>query len=213
MSTQTPVSYHCPNCGKDVAERAPACATCGASFEGLGWKPLKPGETYEPARDDSPPGIFYKACVVLGVGFLIATVLPVGAYIVQATLGSILNPSFRKISPAVYYVVSMGLNYLPAALVVGVCFRRFSVFQRVPYTHRSPVLFGLGTSLIILYLFARVVASTVPGGGAGFAVASFSPFVLWPALLMLGIGSAKLLIGIGRSRANPSFQPTATGGG
>lgn len=49
-------------------------------------------------------------------------------------------------------------------------------------------LFGTANVLLILYVAARIASSTVEGGGASFVVASFSPFIILPAGVMIAIG-------------------------
>lgn len=200
------ISYACPNCGAPVTADATKCGSCSANFDGPGgWRPRATG-----GSNEVPVGTWYAVSVTLGFSFLLATVFPVGNYLVQVA-GGIYGASFRNVSPVLYSLVALSLNYLVMAAVIGWFLRKSGVIQRIPRQYRSARLFGLGTLLLILYLAARVMASAVAGGGAGYVVASFSMFFVWPALLMLIIAAARFFVGVGRGEANPAFEQTTPG--
>lgn len=73
-------------------------------------------------------------------------------------------------------------------------------------------MLGLANVLIVLYVAARVFASTVQGGGVSFVVMSFAPFIILPAWSMLGIGLGWLVVRSIRSRNEPTrSNPRAFG--
>lgn len=187
---------------------SPKCGSCGATLNAPGgWRPVLEG-----AVGEAPAGVFYAISVTFGFTFLLASVFPVGNYAAQIFSGGMYGTTFRKMSPAFYLLFSMSLNYLVPAAIIGMVLRKLAILSRVPAKYRSARLFGLGSLLLFLYLGARVLAATVPGGGGGFAVASLSPFIVWPAMLMLFVAAARFFVGIGRGAANPAFQRTAPGG-
>ncbi len=113
------------------------------------------------------------------------------------------GPTFRLHSPALYYLVSIALNYGIVGTLIGVVLHKYALVKRVPMKYRSPVLFGLGCGLIVLTLAARVLAATVEGGGAGFVVANLSIFLVYPALIMLAVAAVKFFIGVGKGVGQP----------
>lgn len=67
-----------------------------------------------------------------------------------------------------------------------------------------------GNGLIILYVTARVFASTVEGGGASFLVISFAPFIIWPALALLAGGLGWLAVrSVQQSKVRPISEASA----
>jgi hypothetical protein len=184
--------YHCPNCRASLEASALACPSCGASFEaGAAWRPQTPTQAASPGRT-SP------VLTAFGIAALCATVFPLGSRLLTATVGGMYGPVFKPYSPALFLAVSYLVNYVPLAVVVWLLLRRFHVLERVPSRYRGGRLFTIGVTLLVLYLAARVFAATVPGGGAGFMVASFSPFVVMPALILLAVGAVRLTYGLGR---------------
>jgi hypothetical protein len=189
--------YYCPNCNATVLSMAQDCSNCGASFaQGSAWKPWTKAETGPP-----PATTLNLVFAALGIALLVATFFPIGARVLQATTGGMYGPVFKPFSPALFLLLSYISNYLPLAILVWLLLRYFKVMERVPQKYRGGTLFGLGVSLILLYSAARVLAATVPGGGAGFAVASLSPIVVFPALLLLLIAVIRLCVGYGKGVA------------
>lgn len=132
---------------------------------------------------------------------LVATFFPIGARVLQATTGGMYGPIFKPLSPALFILLSYIANYLPLAALAWLLLRHFKVMDRVPYKYRGAKLFGFGVALILFYSGARVLAATIPGGGAGFAVASLSPIIVVPALVLLVIAVVRLCVGYGKGEA------------
>ena len=132
---------------------------------------------------------------------LVATFFPIGARVLQATTGGMYGPLFKPLSPASFILLSYVSNYVPLAVLAWLLLRHFKVMEHVPYKYRGGKLFGFGVALILCYSAARVLAATVPGGGAGYAVASLSPFIVLPALALLVIAVIRLCVGYGKGAA------------
>ncbi|MES2318055.1 MAG: hypothetical protein V4631_11240 [Pseudomonadota bacterium] len=143
-------------------------------------------------------GRLYPLFVVLGFTILITTFVPIGSYVAHF-LGGMYGPVFGKGPPVLFHLFSLALNYAPLGVLITLLLRKYTVIDRVPRKYQSTVLFGLGTILILAYLAVRLLASTVAGGGASFVVASFSVFIVYPALLMLMIGAVKFLFGLSKN--------------
>jgi hypothetical protein len=189
--------YYCPNCNATVLSAARDCSNCGATFaEGSAWKPWTKAEAGPP-----PATTMNLMFAGLGIAMLVATFFPIGARVLLATTGGMYGPIFKPFSPAMFLLVSFVSNYLPLAILACVMLHYFKVMERVPQKYRGGTLFGLGVSLILLYSAARVLAAAVPGGGAGFAVASLSPIIVLPALLLLLIAVIRLCVGYGKGVA------------
>lgn len=196
------VQYQCPNCSAPVSPADANCAVCNASFaEGSAWKPVTKLELEFP-----PVTAMNLAFTALGVALLVATFFPIGSRLLQAATGGMYGPVFKPFSPAVYVLLSYIANYVPLAALAWVLFRQFKIVDRVPYKYRGGKLFGVSVGLILFYLAARVLAATVPGGGAGFAVASLSPIILYPALALLIVAVIRLSIGYGKGTRGGKFR-------
>jgi hypothetical protein len=187
--------FHCPICKATVALAAPSCSKCKVPFgESSVFKPEATIEVENP-----PASAFDVVLISVGLALLITTVFPIGARILQSTSGGMYGSIFKSFSPALYFLLSYMSNIVPFSIIVWLLLRYFKILERVHYKYRSTTLFAISTALILIYSLVRALAATVPGGGAGFVVASFSPFVLLPALVLLIIASVRLCIGYRKS--------------
>lgn len=188
------IQHYCPNCNAAVLSTAQDCTSCKASFsDGSTWKPVTNVQAEHP-----PATGLNLALAALGIALLVATFFPLGTYVLQAVAGGMYGPTFKPYSPALFIFLSYTANYLPLALLAWLLLRYFKVMQRVPYQYRGSKLFGFGVFLILFYSAVRVLAAMVPGGGAGFVVASLSPFIVLPALALLVIAVIRLCVGYGK---------------
>ena len=137
----------------------------------------------------------------LGTALLLATVFPVGSYVLSVLTSGMYGPVFKSTPPALFILTSYASNYLPVFLVAYWFIKHFHVVVRSPKKYRSTGLFSVGSALILVFATARVLAATVPGGGAGFAVASLAPLLVFPALAVLGVSVIRLAIGWGKGGA------------
>jgi hypothetical protein len=86
------------------------------------------------------------------------------------------------------------LTYAPAMVVTGCFFRMSKIRERIPHPVPGRVFMTVGVSLTLFYLAARLLASGAEGGGGSFAVLQLSPYIVWPARVLLIIGLVRLLL-------------------
>ncbi|MBG9387543.1 hypothetical protein [Caenimonas aquaedulcis] len=85
-------------------------------------------------------------------------------------------------------------TYLPAALVAWWFLSVSRLKSRLPIPYPGGRLILAGVALTFVHLGARVLASTVEGGGASYVVAVISPFVIFPARVILVTGIVNLML-------------------
>ena len=131
---------------------------------------------------------------VLGLTVVFAKLFPVGSQVIGLSLGGMYGSFFGKGTPVAYHLIMLGANYLPALIVATFVVRIANLRERLPLKipGRTPIVIGL--VLVALYLAPRLFASTVPGGGAAFAVSMFAPFFLIPADILIVVGVFKGLL-------------------
>lgn len=165
--------------------------TCGEPF----------GETgSSPVALKAKPGLLYQIFVAAGFSHLIGTFLPVASIVSGLVLGGMYGPVFRNYSPALYLTYSVVLARLPYFLIAIYLLRRTKLVERIAPKYRAGGLFACGVCVTFLYLAVRIFAATVPGGGASFAVASYSPVIVLPALIVLAVAAARFLFGAWKIR-------------
>jgi hypothetical protein len=144
----------------------------------------------------------------LGVTFLIAALFPIGAQLAQLTLVGISGGVFKGSPPLLFHLVALLLTYAPAALVTAWFVKSSNLRVRLPRQVPGSAHMILGVGLTCAYVAVRLFASTIEGGGPSFMVAQFSPFVLWPARVLLLVGVVRLLLAA--SPSNPSIDRTTS---
>lgn len=143
--------------------------------------------------------------VFLGVVFLLAALFPVGEFFARWLLAPFHN-SLKGTTPVLLHLLLLAVGFVPAALIAGWFFRASKLAERVPTPTPGRSLVLLGVILMAIYLLARLLASTVEGGGGSYVVMNLAPFIVWPSRILLAVGFCKVLLS-----ANPSdttFQPT-----
>jgi hypothetical protein len=110
-------------------------------------------------------------------------------------MGGMYGSVFGKSSPALFHLVVLLANYLPAA-VVAILFVRTSQLKsrRLPSEIPGKSLILWGLFLLVIYLVPRLFASTIQGGGPAFAVAMFGPLFIIPAEILIAVGVVKVLL-------------------
>jgi hypothetical protein len=106
----------------------------------------------------------------------------------------ILVPVLQSLPDAQREIVRALVDYwFPAALI-------YLALRTVPYAQRLILTRGQATALLVanivftLYVSAKIVASTVEGGGASYAVASLSIFTAWPAAIVMSVVIVKVAV-------------------
>ncbi|WP_156404437.1 hypothetical protein [Curvibacter sp. PAE-UM] len=145
-----------------------------------------------------------------GFTFLLVAFFPIGGEIVLTLFRGFLGAMLKESPPILPNLVALVLTYLPAAVVTAWFFRASNLPERVPSPIPGRGAFLVGIVLTCLHVVARLLASTVEGGGGSFVVMQFAPFILWPAQVLLAIGAVKLLLAA--TPAGKSFQQTRASG-
>lgn len=145
------------------------------------------------------------ANVSLSAAFALAYVFSTGSKLLAA-FG--LTPLIRLLLPYQQHLLLAFANYwLPATLIyVLLRVTRLDSRLRVTATAHWPLL--TANVLLLLYVAARVFASTVEGGGASYVLVSMSPLVIVPAWVSLAFGFVALVY---RSVQLTGGAPKSTG--
>jgi hypothetical protein len=97
--------------------------------------------------------------------------------------------------------ISIAGYWLPAALIYLIL-RSIGSASRFTLSRFQTIVLTVANTILVLYVIARVLASSVPGGGAGSVVASFSTITTIPAL---SIAAAVLMAAL-RKNASAAFR-------
>ena len=143
-----------------------------------------------PDEDSEPASALSVVLAAFGLNLLFATCFPIGARGLVAVTGGM-----KSYSPAAQVLLPYVANYVPLTILLWLILHRFKVMDRIPRSYRGTGLFGFGAALILVFFFAGILASAVPGGGPLFALAMVFPLVLLSASAMLITAAVRLCIG------------------
>ncbi len=153
------------------------------------------------------------ANVALALAFLISMLFSPGGRILRSVLGA---PVLQSLPPYQAHLLSAFANYLiPAVLLYGLL-RLLHAEAWLRHRALTSRLLGAANVLFVIYITARIFASSIEGGGASFAVMAYGVLVVWPALLMSIIGLGKLAYRSIQERTEPpevTSQPIGMGEG
>lgn len=136
---------------------------------------------------DGPVGPrgFGLANLSLGASFALSALFSPGAKL----LGYLGLTSVLRILPHYQqHIVLALISYWIPAVVLYVIVRAIRLDRWLRPNIAVHLTVFLANVLLILYIAARILASTVQGGGASFVVVSYSRFVILPAEVLLAIG-------------------------
>lgn len=139
--------------------------------------------------------------VSLAIAFAIASLFSPGTKILRAVIG---GPLLQSIPPYQGHLLLAFASYWIPAVFVYIALRLLGAERWLRPNNAIRNLLLCGNGLIILYVTARVFASTVEGGGGSFLVISFAPFIIWPAWALLAGGLGWLAL---RSQHQAKDQP------
>lgn len=214
------MTKRCKQCGKPFPDGAAWCNWCGPSSEealiALGYACKDCGATLPAGRDCpfcanqqqpqieqvSPQelqtiGSLPLLNLSLGIAFALSSLFSIGPKLLSV-LG--ISSALRLLQPYQQHLLQALISYWLPAIIAYLAFRISRVDSRLRPTPAVHAVILIGNLLLVLYLTARVFASTVQGGGASFAVMSFSPIFIFPAWGLLAFGLFTL--------ARKSFRPT-----
>lgn len=131
------------------------------------------------------------ANIALATAFAVSALFSIGGKV----LGWLLSePLLRSIPPYQGHLFNVLANYWIPAFLFYLLFRLTRMGGWLNPNKAIQVLLGLSNVLFVLYVAARVFASTIQGGGPSFVVMQFSPLVVLPASALMTIGLAWLVV-------------------
>ncbi|MHC9511961.1 hypothetical protein [Kangiella sp. M94] len=121
--------------------------------------------------------------IAIGFALLIGLLFSPGTYILSLMIN--MDVAKTGFEPYQLHLLSIATNFwVPAVIFHQVAIRtRLSTILRPNNKLRLTII--ISNSVIIVYLLARMFASTIEGGGGSYVVRSFSIFTLVPASLAL----------------------------
>lgn len=125
------------------------------------------------------------ANLALGVAFALSSLFSIGAKVL-GVLG--VTSVLRLLEPYQQHILLALAGYWLPAILIYIFFRLTRLDSRLQPTTAVHSTILTANLLLVLYVATRVFASTVPGGGASFAVISMSPLVIFPAWALLAFG-------------------------
>lgn len=126
----------------------------------------------------------------LGISFLLSSVFPIGKLFLSITGFS---TALSALANHEAYVIASIAKYWVPTILLYIGFRVTRIDIRIKPSATTSTLVLIGNILCMLYLSVRIFASTIEGGGPSFLVASFSIFIIGPAILLYVIGFINLL--------------------
>jgi hypothetical protein len=125
------------------------------------------------------------ANLALGAAFALSALFPIGAKLLEAV--GVMS-DLRVLQPYQRHLVLALVSYWLPAIFIYVFLRLTRLASSLrPNTAVHSTIF-LANLLLVLYVAARVYASTVKGGGGSFVVVSMGPLVILPAWALLAFG-------------------------
>lgn len=178
----------CPNCGADVFPGASDCPSCRVLFAADGTivghgRAFSAGGNQPEDAMERPyePGRLAWANLSLSLAFISAFFWSPGARLLVAVIES---PILQTIPPYQGFALTSLLNYCVVAALVYAGLRIAGADRWLRLRPAINALLAIGNLLLIFYVSARILASTVEGGGASFVVLTYSPFFILPARLL-----------------------------
>ncbi len=103
-------------------------------------------------------------------------------------------PTLKAMSLLEQSSLAITVHYLIPASLIYLTFRLLKIDTKLKFQTSVSSLFSIAIFIYLSYFGLRLFASTIPGGGASFAVRSLSPYIIFPAWGLMLIGIIKLLI-------------------
>jgi hypothetical protein len=123
--------------------------------------------------------------LAFGAALVLSAVIPIGV----STLNALELTSLTRALKSDQRIILLAITgyWLPAVLIFIVLrLTKLSCFLKTSKTSQTIIL--TANILILLFVVVRALAATVPGGGMGFIVASYSKFVFIPVWILLAAG-------------------------
>lgn len=220
----------CPNCNAAVVPDVDECPACNASFwvKG-GWFPTPESPDEERitneklARTDADhekrvqiatrkfsavvPGCASMANLSLALAFLLSWWFTPFGHL----FGLIVDKSIlADVPPFKGHFLNVCINYWAPAVLIYLLLRLTHLQSYLRFGTFVNWLFSIANFLMILYIAARILASTVQGGGASFVVMSLSSIIVLPARIMLVLGAILVVVRTLDKRNHLTSSPVAS---
>lgn len=129
--------------------------------------------------------------LAIALAFGMSFIFSPGKIIVSKTIGL---PLLQSLPSYQGHILVAFINYWIPAILIYLVLRMTHSDKWLKLGKSSNIFFIITNTLFILYISARTYFSTWQGGGASFAVAYYSRFVIYPAIALLLIGLYRLAI-------------------
>jgi len=139
--------------------------------------------------------------LAVGAAFIFSIILP-GRWLIELMVG---GPAFQSTATLQKGLALAVVEYWLPAVLFYVLLRSAKDMQ-FRITRGETIVLAAANLTLILYVCARVLASTVEGGGASFVVISIAMFTAMPALVALGVVLFKIALSLVRRRAAMEAQ-------
>lgn len=128
--------------------------------------------------------------IALAWAFLISFHFSIGS----KALSIIVPPeAIRLLPPYQQHIATIFANYWLPATLIYILFRVVNAQKLLRPSSVIHFLLGSANVLLLIYVCMRILASSIPGGGASFALVSFSGYVLIPCKFALYVGTLWLI--------------------
>lgn len=129
--------------------------------------------------------------LAIALAFGMSFIFSPGKLIISKTIGS---PLLQSLPSYQGHLILAFINYWLPATIIYLLLRVFHTERWIKISANSKLLLTISNILFIIYILVRTAASTIQGGGASFVVASYSPFIILPAILALLIGLISITV-------------------
>jgi hypothetical protein len=134
--------------------------------------------------------------LIIGLTMFFSMMVPIGPYLLQLAVGGMYGGVFSKFPPIIFLSVNLFFTYLIPLVIALVFIQKSNLQMRVPTPIPGRLLFVTGTILIVLPQFLRLFTSTIPGGGASFALMSIATPFIAVAKVFIFAGAIKLFMSV-----------------
>lgn len=128
--------------------------------------------------------------ISLALAFLMSFHFSLGGEIISLIIPS---DALRLLPPYQQHIATNFANYWLPVLILYIFLRSVNAHKYLRPTTGIQFLLGSANAVLITYLILRIFASNIPGGGASFALVSFSAYILIPCKIALYAGTAWLI--------------------
>lgn len=131
--------------------------------------------------------------VVIGLAYILGTMLPTGSKLI-VFLGLKSFGHGNGVGLALLQLTVYAVTYGLPLLIITPLANLSKLRSRLPNKVPGRYLIGTGLAIAGLYMGLKVLAATIQGGGAGFALSLMSPLFIFPSLILVVTGVVRALV-------------------